>query len=173
MKTIKKHKAFAFLGAVFMLLIAMLFTGCPGNAGGGQGISGGGTGGGTSPVEGVWRWISEQSQGQPLQMFPKDTGGGSQMQPYYCFWQGKMYHALKASGYPSGAPPANGIFQMPENWGTPYIFQGNMLMNFNVTFNGNEMTLEIPGQVTLKMEKVSDPTVDQILAAKPLSSTQP
>ena len=30
-----KHKAFAFLGAAFVLLIALLFTACPNNAGGG------------------------------------------------------------------------------------------------------------------------------------------
>ena len=34
-----KHKAFAFLGAAFVLLIALLFTACPNSAGG----SGGGT----------------------------------------------------------------------------------------------------------------------------------
>ena len=121
-----------------------------------------------SSIEGVWRWISEHNQGQPLKTFPQDTGAGSQMQPYYCFNQGKMYHALKASGYPAGSPQENGIFQMPESWEIPYIFQGNMLMNFNVTFNGNEMTLEIPGKVTLKMERVSNPTAEQILEAKPM-----
>ena len=54
---------------------------------------------------------------------------------------------------------------MPGNWGIPYIY---MVMSFNVTFNGNELTLEEPGTVILKMEKVSDPTVEQILAAQPL-----
>ena len=34
MKANKKHKAFAFLGAVFVLLIALLFTGCPNVANG-------------------------------------------------------------------------------------------------------------------------------------------
>ena len=41
-------------------------------------------------------------------------------------------------------------------------------MSFNVTASGNELTLEEPGRVILKMEKVSDPTVEQILAAKPM-----
>ena len=118
-----------------------------------------------SSIEGVWRFISEQSQGQPPKTFPQDTGGGSQMQPYYCFDHGKVYHALKGSGYPSEQAQHNGIFKMPGNWGIPYI---NMVMSFNVTFDGNELTLEEPGRVTLKMEKVSDPTVEQILAAQPL-----
>ena len=118
-----------------------------------------------SSIEGVWRWISEQNEGQPLKTFPQDTGGGSQMQPYYCFDHGKMYHALKSSGHPSQYAQHNGIFKMPGNWGIPYIY---MVMSFNVTFNGNELTLEEPGTVILKMEKVSDPTVEQILAAQPL-----
>ena len=42
-----QHKAFAFLGAAFVLLIALLFTACPNNAGG---STGSGTGsGGTTP----------------------------------------------------------------------------------------------------------------------------
>ncbi len=118
-----------------------------------------------SSIEGVWRWISEQNEGQPLKTFPQDTGGGSQMQPYYCFDHGKVYHALKGLGYPSEQAQHNGIFKMPGNWGIPYIY---MVMSFNVTFNGNELTLEEPGTVILKMEKVSDPTVEQILAAQPL-----
>jgi len=40
-----QHKAFAFLGAAFALLIALLFTACPNNAGdSGSGNSGGGGG---------------------------------------------------------------------------------------------------------------------------------
>ena len=117
-----------------------------------------------SSIEGVWRWISEQNEGQPLKTFPQDTGIGSQMQPYYCFDHGKVYHALKGSGYPSEQAQYNGIFKMPGNWGIPYIY---MVMSFNVTFDGTELTWEQPGRVTLKMEKVSDPTVEQILAAKP------
>lgn len=117
-----------------------------------------------SSIEGVWRWISEQNEGQPLKTFPQDTGLGSQMQPYYCFDHGKVYHALKGSGYPSEQAQYNGIFKMPGNWGIPYIY---MVMSFNVTFDGTELTWEEPGRVTLKMEKVSDPTVEQILAAKP------
>ena len=117
-----------------------------------------------SSIEGVWRWISEQSQGQPLKTFPQDTGSGSQMQPYYCFDHGKVYHALKGSGYPSEQAQHNGIFKMPENWGIPYIY---MVMSFNITFDGTELTWEQPGRVTLKMKKVTDPTVEQILAAKP------
>ena len=118
-----------------------------------------------SSIEGVWRFISEQNQGQPLKTFPQDTGGGSQMQPYFCFDHGKVYHALKGSGYPSQYAQHNGIFKMPESWGIPYI---SIIMSFNVTFNGNELTLEQPGRVILKMEKVTDPTVEQILAAQPL-----
>ena len=117
-----------------------------------------------SSIEGVWRWISEQNEGQPLKTFPQDTGIGSQMQPYYCFDHGKVYHALKGSGYPSEQAQHNGIFKMPGNWGIPYI---NMVMSFNVTFDGTELTWEQPGRVTLKMKKVTDPTVEQILAAKP------
>lgn len=117
-----------------------------------------------SSIEGVWRWVSEKNEGQPLKTFPQDTGGGSQMQPYYCFDHGKVYHALKGSGYPSEQAQHNGIFKMPGNWGIPYI---NMVMSFNVTFNGTELTWEQPGRVTLKMKKVTDPTVEQILAAKP------
>ncbi len=117
-----------------------------------------------SSIEGVWRWVSEQNEGQPLKTFPQNTGGGSQMQPYYCFDHGKVYHALKGSGYPSEQAQHNGIFKMPGNWGIPYI---NMVMSFNVTFNGTELTWEQPGRVTLKMKKVTDPTVEQILAAKP------
>ena len=117
-----------------------------------------------SSIEGVWRWISEKDEGQPLQTFPQDTGGGSQMQPYYCFDHGKVYQALKESGYPSEQAQHNGIFKMPGNWGIPYIY---MVMSFNITFESNELTLEEPGRVILKMEKVSDPTVEQILAAKP------
>ena len=117
-----------------------------------------------SSIEGVWRWVSEQNEGQPLKIFPQDTGGGSQMQPYYCFDHGKVYHALKGSGYPSEQAQHNGIFKMPGNWGIPYI---NMVMSFNVTFDGTELTWEQPGRVTLKMKKVTDPTVEQILAAKP------
>ena len=44
-----KAKAFAFLGAAFALLIALIFTACP-NAAGGSG-SGGGN------IEGVGKWI--------------------------------------------------------------------------------------------------------------------
>ena len=117
-----------------------------------------------SSIEGVWRWVSEKNEGQPLKTFPQDTGGGSQMQPYYCFDHGKVYHALKGSGYPSEQAQHNGIFKMPGNWGIPYI---NMVMSFNVTFDGTELTWEQPGRVTLKMKKVTDPTVEQILAAKP------
>ena len=117
-----------------------------------------------SSIEGVWRWVSEQNEGQPLKTFPQDTGGGSQMQPYYCFDHGKVYHALKGSGHPSEQAQHNGIFKMPGNWGIPYI---NMVMSFNVTFDSNELTLEEPGRVILKMKKVTDPTVEQILAAKP------
>ena len=117
-----------------------------------------------SSIEGVWRWVSEKNEGQPLKTFPQDTGSGSQMQPYYCFDHGKVYHALKGSGYPSEQAQHNGIFKMPGNWGIPYI---NMVMSFNVTFNGTELTWEQPGRVTLKMKKVTDPTVEQILAAKP------
>ena len=40
-----QHKTFAFLGAAFALLIALLFTACPNNAGdSGSGNSGGGGG---------------------------------------------------------------------------------------------------------------------------------
>ena len=117
-----------------------------------------------SSIEGVWRWVSEQNEGQPLKTFPQNTGGGSQMQPYYCFDHGKVYHALKGSGYPSEQAQYNGIFKMPGSWGIPYIY---MVMSFNVTFDGTELTWEQPGRVTLKMEKVTDPTVEQILAAKP------
>ena len=117
-----------------------------------------------SSIEGVWRWVSEKNEGQPLKTFPQDTGSGSQMQPYYCFDHGKMYHALKSSGHPSQYAQYNGIFKMPGNWGIPYIY---MVMSFNVTFDGTELTWEQPGRVILKMEKVTDPTVEQILAAKP------
>ena len=117
-----------------------------------------------SSIEGVWRWVSEKNEGQPLKTFPLDTGSGSQMQPYYCFDHGKVYHALKGSGYPSEQAQYNGIFKMPGSWGIPYIY---MVMSFNVTFDGTELTWEQPGRVTLKMEKVTDPTVEQILAAKP------
>ena len=117
-----------------------------------------------SSIAGVWRWISDHAYGKPIQTYPQDLGGGSQMQPYYCFDQGRMYHALKGSGYPSEKAQLNGIFQMPENWGIPYI---SIIMSFNVTLTGNELTLDAPGQVILKMKKVSDPTVEQILAAKP------
>ena len=117
-----------------------------------------------SSIEGVWRWVSEQNEGQPLKTFPQNTGGGSQMQPYYCFDHGKVYYALKGSGYPSEQAQHNGIFKMPENWGIPYI---NMVMSFNITFDGTELTWEQPGRVTLKMKKVTDPTVEQILAAQP------
>ena len=117
-----------------------------------------------SSIEGVWRWVSEKNEGQPLKTFPQDTGSGSQMQPYYCFDHGKMYHALKSSGHPSQYAQYNGIFKMPGNWGIPYIY---MVMSFNVTFDGTELTWEQPGRVTLKTKKVTDPTVEQILAAKP------
>ena len=117
-----------------------------------------------SSIEGVWRWVSEKNEGQPLRIFPQDTGLGSQMQPYYCFDHGKVYYALKGSGYPSQYAQHNGIFKMPGDWGIPYIY---MVMSFNITFNGTELTWEQPGRVILKMEKVTDPTVEQILAAQP------
>lgn len=118
-----------------------------------------------SSIAGVWRFISEQNQGEPIKTFPQLGGLGGQIQPYFCFNQGKLYHALKFSRYPADSPQKNGVFQMPGSWGTPYIA---IIMSFNVTVSGNELTLEEPGRVILKMEKVSDPTVDQILAAKPM-----
>lgn len=46
-----KTKAYAFLGAAFVLLIALMFTGCSNNAGGKAGtISGGGRDGGGMPI---------------------------------------------------------------------------------------------------------------------------
>ena len=50
-----KAKAFAFLGAAFVLLIALIFTGCPNNAGGG------GSGGGN--IDGVWKALSSTVNG--------------------------------------------------------------------------------------------------------------
>ncbi len=55
MKTNNKRKAFAFLGAAFVLFVALMFTACRNNAGGSagstssSGSSGGGTGGGGTP----------------------------------------------------------------------------------------------------------------------------
>ncbi|QTQ14547.1 SUMF1/EgtB/PvdO family nonheme iron enzyme [Treponema parvum] len=51
MKTSSKHKALAFLGAAFVLFIAIMFTACPNNAGG-SGSGSGSSGGGGTPAEG-------------------------------------------------------------------------------------------------------------------------
>lgn len=61
-----KNKAFAFLGAVFVLLIALMFTACSNGAGGntgsgGGGSSGGGSGGGTTApaINPDEQWVNE------------------------------------------------------------------------------------------------------------------
>lgn len=124
-----------------------------------------------SSIEGVWRYISVQSQGQTI-TFPHYPGNGVMLQQYTCFWEGKMYEVIKSSGYPAEMAQHNGIFKGGLDWGRPYIFWNNKILNMNVTFSGNEMTVEVPssapsGKVIIKTEKVGDPTVEQILAAKP------
>ena len=50
MKTNNKRKAFAFLGAAFVLFVALMFTACRNNAGGSAGSTSSSGGGGTPPT---------------------------------------------------------------------------------------------------------------------------
>ena len=124
-----------------------------------------------SSIEGVWRWVSVQ-EGTIVTTYPKTAPDGvTKMQPYFCLKQGKAYQAVKM--WDSPHPVANGIFKGGKDgaqWAEAYTFSGSTLVigsqfNATVSFNGNKMTIQ--GTVAAELEKVSDPTAEQILAAKP------
>lgn len=124
-----------------------------------------------SSIEGVWRWVSVQ-EGTIVTTYPKTAPDGvTKMQPYFCLKQGKAYQAVKMWNSPH--PVANGIFKGGKDgaqWAEAYTFSGSTLVigsqfNATVSFNGNKMTIQ--GTAAAELEKVSDPTAEQILAAKP------
>ena len=124
-----------------------------------------------SSIEGVWRWVSVQ-KGTIVTTYPKTAPDGvTEMQPYFCLKQGKAYQAVKMWNSPH--PVANGIFKGGKDgaqWAEAYTFSGSTLVigsqfNAAVSFNGNKMTIQ--EAFAAELEKVTDPTVEQILAAKP------
>lgn len=161
-----KAKAFAFLGAAFVLLIALIFTGCPNNAGGG------GSGGGSSPIDGVWKALSSKVNGGTPVPYPisNPNPGGGTGQLYYCFSEGKAYLAFKIEG--NSNPGGNGLFK-GDPWEEEYTFENNMLklvgesLPFVLTGNTAALTTtEGSKTIVTMLERVSLPTVAEIKAAK-------
>ena len=159
-----KAKAFAFLGAAFVLLIALIFTGCPNNAGGG------GSGGGN--IDGVWKALSSTVNGGTPVPYPisNPNPGGGTGQLYYCFSEGKAYLAFKIEG--NSNPGGNGLFK-GDPWEEEYTFENNMLtlvgesLPFVLTGNTAALTTtEGSKTIVTMLERVSLPTVAEIKAAK-------
>ena len=159
-----KAKAFAFLGAAFVLLIALIFTGCP-NAAGGSG-SGGGN------IEGVWKAVSATvNSGAPVSypILNPNPGGGT-VQLYYCFSEGKAYLAFEKAE--NSNPGENGLFQ-GDPWEEEYTFENNTLklvgesLAFILTGNTATITIiEDSDTIVTTLERVSLPTAAEIKAAK-------
>ena len=110
-----KTKAFAFLGAAFVLLIALLFTACPNSAGG----SGGGSGGGETSAYDVYVSVTSNNKayvyknGSPTALSAEDPANRLD-----CF----TVKALGTQVYIAGAELVYGIAK-PRVWkadGSPY-----------------------------------------------------
>ena len=170
----KTKKGVAALVVAAILATVMLFTACPNSAGGG---GGGGSGG----IEGVWKALSATTVvgGVPTTgNFPvhwedpdDENNHNATMQMYLCFYEGKMYTAVKLSGMSNSAN--DGLFQ--QNQGVPYSLSGNTLSAGGTTYIVNfpsagrlEFTsFESGASGTYLFEKTSNYTAEQIKNAPP------
>ncbi|MGI5091842.1 hypothetical protein [Treponema socranskii] len=156
-------KGAAALAITALFTAALLFTGCSDGSGGGSG---------SSSIEGVWRVVSTQKNSEVPETYPETQPGGSTLQPYFCFLEGKVYVAAKIEV--AGDPENSGLFK-GSPWNKPYAFANSILTiegqseSFIINVSGNTATATISdssGTGVITLNRVSSPTVEQIKAAK-------
>ncbi|MFC2330180.1 MAG: hypothetical protein ACFNKL_03795, partial [Treponema sp.] len=123
----------------------------------------------SSIIDGVWKVVSEKKAGTSgTTTYPMQAPNGAEMQPYSCFWEGKLYMAAKLSKSPD--PSDDGLYKTGEP--VSFTFDGTKIFTdgneyASVSLSGNTMTFTSTNAsiANIVFEKTDSPTVKEMQEA--------
>ncbi|QTQ12443.1 hypothetical protein HRI96_09695 [Treponema parvum] len=164
MKNLNKKPLFLFLAGTALIALSLALTSCSSSD---KDLS--------DLIKGVWREVSIQEGSGHVLTHPHPGPGTppdpAWIQPYMCLYQNKIYNAEKITD-----PSKDGFYKMGD-WDISYYVEdtklifvrGSDTIHADITLKGNSLTMVEPsgsGNSTRKFERVSSPTVTEILSAK-------